>query len=400
MRNGARLLAQFRDVPVVVSAGVLVNAVFTGLVTVTLPLHLAAQGAGKGQIAAFFIVGALSAATLVLTVGSRLRRIGVPRWSLSLCALVSAGGLLVVAADGPGWRLIPAAVAVMAMSLIYPLYVAVANTLGGASGARIVATLRTLFVTGYLGGLGVFTVAAAAEDRFGPAVGPMPAAIVVALVAAFVAQLPRPAPAAGASETGRTAADGSVRTAMLAIVAASLAVLLLRAADSLRQVYLPLYALTEGVPRPLISTLFAVTVIVEVVALAPLGALSDRIGSRLTLLGVCGVGLLSFVTVIGAEGYPMLVFSQALYAVFAAGFQSIGMVLLGETLQSGLGGGAGAYTAVIQVGATVGIVSPLLVPGYTVAVFWIAVLFCVVAAVLLLAEPLLRRQRTLDSVTR
>nr|WP_296076547.1 MFS transporter [uncultured Actinoplanes sp.] len=400
MRSGARRLVLSREVPAAVYVGVLVNAVFTGLATVTLPLHLAAQGAGKGQIAAFFIVGALSAATLVLTVGSRLRRVGVPRWSLSLCALISAGGLLVVAADGPGWRLFPAAAAVMAMSLVYPLYVAVANTLAGASGARIVAALRTLFVTGYLGGLGVFTLAAAAEDRFGPAVGPLPAAIAIALLAALVAQLPRPAAADGAGQSGQILTQGSARTAMLAVVAASLAVLLLRAADSLRQVYLPLYALAEGVPRPLISTLFAVTVVVEVVALAPLGALSDRIGSRMTLLGVCAVGLVSFVTVACSDGYPMLVLSQALYAVFAAGFQSIGMVLLGETLQSGLGGGAGAYTAVIQVGATVGIISPLVVPGYSVAVFWIAVLFCAAAAALLLVEPLLRRQRTPDPVNR
>jgi SET family sugar efflux transporter-like MFS transporter len=143
-----------RGMPAVVALGVLVNAVFTGLVTVALPLHLAAQGAGKAEIAAFFIVGALAAATLVLTVGGLLRRVGVPRWSVSLCAAVSACGLVTVAVDGPGWRIYPAAVLVMAMSLVYPLYIAVTGASAGASAADTVATLRTVFVLGYLAGLG------------------------------------------------------------------------------------------------------------------------------------------------------------------------------------------------------------------------------------------------------
>ncbi|MEU4690069.1 MFS transporter [Actinoplanes sp. NPDC023714] len=393
MHDDDRWFGRFREVPVAVSAGVLVNAVFTGLVTVTLPLELAGQGASKGQIAAFFIIGALTAATLVLTVGPVVRRIGVPRWSLTLCAVVSAGGLVVVAAGGPAWRLHPAAALVMTMSLTYPLYVAVASNLAGASAARIVAVLRTIFVAGYLGGLGVFSLAAAAEQAFGPVAAPIRWAIGLALGAALVAQLPRPAAAGGAAAADGSAAAGAARTTKLVVLAAALAVLLMRAADSLRQVYLPLYALGEDIPQPLISTLFAVTVAVEVLVLAPLSSISDRFGSRWTLLGVCVTGVLSFATVALGGGYPMLVFSQALYAVFAAGFQSIGMVLLGDSLRSGLSGGAGAYTAVIQVGATVGIVAPLVVPGYSVAVFWIAVLFCLGAAALLLADPLLRGRR-------
>jgi hypothetical protein len=358
-------------------------------VTVALPLHLAGQGTRKAEIAAFFVVGALTAATLVLTVGGVLRRIGVPRWSLSLCAAVSACGLVTVTADGPGWRIYPAVVLMMAMSLIYPLYIAVASVSTDASAAGTMATLRTVYVLGYLAGLGLFSLAAAGEEVFGPAVGPIRVAIGLAVAAALIALLPRSKQSA---DTGRAAAVPRAPVTF-GVLAAAAAVLLMRAADSLRQVYLPLYALGEGVPGPLISTLFAVTVAVEVAVLAPLSAVCDRIGSRRTLLGVCVIGVLSFVTVVVLGGYPALVVSQVLYAVFAAGFQSIGMVMLGETLRSGLGGGAGAYTALVQVGATVGIVSPLLVPGYTVAVFWIAVLFCAGAAVLLVADPLLRRRQ-------
>ncbi|GIF14369.1 hypothetical protein [Actinoplanes teichomyceticus] len=270
------------------------------------------------------------------------------------------------------------------MSVVYPSYLAVAGAAAGGSAARTVAALRTVFVLGYLAGLGLFSLAAQGEASVGPAVGPIRVAVGVAVVAALVAHLPRPAPA---GEPGPPPGTDPAAAARPAVLAAAAAVLLMRAADSLRLVYLPLYALGAGTPRPMISALFAVTVAVEVAVLAPVSAVGDRIGSRWTLLGVCGIGVLSFLTLIAGGGYPGLVLSQALYAVFAAGFPSIGMVLLGETLRAGLGGGAGAYTALVQVGATAGVLTPLVVPGYTVAVFWIAVLFCLGAAVLLVARP-------------
>ncbi|MFB9691026.1 hypothetical protein [Amycolatopsis plumensis] len=62
------------------------------------------------------------------------------------------------------------------------------------------------------------------------------------------------------------------------------------------------------------------------------------------------------------------------------------MVLLGEALRSGIGGGAALYTALVQVGSTVGILSPLVVPGYSPSAFLIAMAFCAVTGALLLVD--------------
>ncbi|HEU5111607.1 MAG TPA: MFS transporter [Micromonosporaceae bacterium] len=165
------------------------------------------------------------------------------------------------------------------------------------------------------------------------------------------------------------------------------AVLLLRAADSLRLVYLPLYAQTAAIPDALIAVLFAVTAAVELMVLAPLSRLSDRFGSGAALIGVCVFGSASFLAVTLGSGSVVLIGSQVLYAVFAAGFQSIGMVRLGEIVPSGAAGGAALFTAVVQVGSTAGIVAPLAVPGFSTELFWFGAGFCAFAALLLVPRP-------------
>jgi hypothetical protein len=112
--------------PIAVRVGVLANATFTGVLTVALPLLLDARGASKAAIAAFFVLNAGTAAGLNLTVGRWLRRVPSSR-AVSAAAAISACGLLVVAA--PPWPVLvyPAGMAIMAMSLVYPHYVAQAD---------------------------------------------------------------------------------------------------------------------------------------------------------------------------------------------------------------------------------------------------------------------------------
>lgn len=371
--------------PVPVRIGVLANATFSGLIMVALPLLLNARGVGKAHIAAFFVLNAVTAAVLNLTVGRRLRRMP-SSLAISVSAGTSALGLVLLAVTPWPALVYPAGMAVMAMSLVYPRYVVMADSYSARSAARTISGMRSLYVLGYVAGLGVFAAAAELERLVGPAFRPVHVAVGLALLNVLVAWLPhRPV----VDEPGATTSDAAKPLpGRVVLLGAAAAVLLLRAADSLRAVYLPLYAVNSGVGESAVSGLFAVTAIVEFAVLVPLSGLSDRFGSRRVLVAVCLTGALSFVAVVVASGYPVLIGSQVVYAVFAAGFQSIGMVVLGEALRSGMGGGAALFTALVQVGSTVGVLAPLLVPGYSSSVFLIAVAFCVAAAGLLLVDRL------------
>ncbi|WP_186356511.1 MFS transporter [Streptomonospora sp. PA3] len=371
-----------------ITAGIVVNATFTGMMGVLLPLLLAQRGVEKENIALFFVVNALTAACLNLVVGRWLRKADAPRQGIAASSLLAAAGLAVLAAPLPEWTIYPAGMAVMCMSLVFPQYVAIADSAKTGSSARTMGTVRTLFVSGYVLGLGVYSAAALLAE-VEPTLRPVHTAMAIAALNALLCLVPHrkppvPEPAQADGESG----GHSSRPNPLRVIAVAIAVvLMLRAADSLRQVYLPLYALATDVPEPAISALFAVTTIVELVVLVPLGIISERFGSVRTLIAVCAFGAVSFTAVVLFGGLPALFGSQVVYAVFTAGFQSIAVVLLGDVLRSGISGGAGVYTAVVQAGSMIGFVAPLMVPGYQAEVFWIGVALCVAPAVLLALLP-------------
>lgn len=362
---------------------VLGNAAFVGLTTPALPLILVGRDESKPAIAMFFVLNAASGAVLNLTVGAWMRRRGYPRLWVCACPAVAALATAVLAAAEARWLMFLAGAVMMGMSLVFPVLVGLADSLPHRSRASSVAMLRTLFVLGYLAGLGGFSLVSVAVPRSSAA--PVCAAAGLAAATALAAAR-RPVDTDAALRHRGTAHDRSAPRPVpvpLLVVAVG-AVLLLRAADSLRLVYLPLYALTTGAPQPLIAGLFAVTATVEVVVLTPLSRVADRVGSRRALVGIAVTGVLSFLIVAVGGGTAALIGSQVVYAVFAAGFQSIGMVLLGDCLRSGSGGGAALFTVVVQVGSTVGALAPLLIAGFSAGMFWIGAGFCTLAAVLLL----------------
>ncbi|MFB9686800.1 MFS transporter [Amycolatopsis plumensis] len=280
--------------------------------------------------------------------------------------------------------------AVMAMSLVYPQYVSLAHRYSALTAARTIGSLRSFYVVGYIAGLGVFAAASESQTVLGPLLRPVHVAAGLAVVNIAVAWFLEPANGDVAEKPASVEAS-SVRGRVV-LVGAAAALVLLRAADSLRGVYLPLYATDIGVDGTGVSVLSAVTAIAEFVVLVPISMLSDRYGSRRTLVVVCLTGTLAFLLVAVGSGYPILVGSQVFYAAFAAGFQSVGMVLLGEALRSGIGGGAALYTALVQVGSTVSILSPLIVPGYSPPAFLIAMAFCALAAALLIVDRVVIRR--------
>ncbi|GIF45137.1 MFS transporter [Actinoplanes xinjiangensis] len=367
------------------------NAAFYGQSTVALPLTLAANGASKAQIALFFAVGAVVAAGLNLLGGPALRRRGSPWWGPSVCGVVAALGTLLVLATAPSPAMYLGGAAMMTMTLVFPHYLSVIGGRDVAGPARLVGRMRRVFVIGYLGGLALASAGGllhSLDDDFQP----LWIAAVLALIDGLIPLGDRrPAPAAvvpaPAAAVPAPAAAGPGRRfrAGVTLLICVLAVLLLRAADAVRLVYLPLFMVDQGLSGTSVALLLLMSVAAEVPLLGPITALADRIGSRRAIVLIAGVGLASFAVIPTVGGMVALIVSQLLYAVFAAGFQSVGMVLLSDVMDGGLGAGADVYTGMVQVGAVFGVAAPLLVPGYSARIFLLGAAFCLAAMVLLIA---------------
>jgi len=83
-------------------------------------------------------------------------------------------------------------------------------------------------------------------------------------------------------------------------------------------------------------------------------------------------------------GLGVLLAAQLVYATFAAGVQSVGIVHLGSVMRGGVSDGAGMFTAIMRAGALTGVAAPLLVPGYSGWIFALAASFCLLALLLVL----------------
>lgn len=368
--------------------GVLLNAAFYGLISVALPITLVASGATKGQIAAFFAIGAVAAAGLNLLGGPALRRQGSPWWGVSVSGAIGAVASAVVWGAAPSPLMYLAGAAIMTMALIFPHYVATTQRDATVSAARLVGRLRRVFVIGFICGLALASAGEFLRDQ--TSFEPMWLAIALAAGNASIPLFQRSVTRSTAPEPDGDGNEPGAVKGFGAILAIAAAVLLLRAADSVRLVYLPLYAVNNGMSGTFVGALFFVSVVIEVPLLGPISSLADRIGSRRTLVLIAASGVLSFGLLTAGSGYLTVIASQIVYAIFAAGFQVVGMVLLGQVLGGGLGAGADVYTSIFNIGAVVGVLAPLLVPGYSPLVFLVGGAMCFLSLAILALLPLPR----------
>ncbi|MDF2272056.1 MFS transporter [Streptomyces coacervatus] len=362
-----------------VAVGLLLNSAFAALMSVGLALHLDGLGASKAHIALFFVLNALGSAALNLTLGRWMIRRGSRRGGISANSAMAAAGMWGMSLAHPAGLDYLLGLTIVCSTVNYPQYISIAAS-GTGSASRRISTARTLCVVGYLGGLGLFSLAI----KLNESVTPVRVAAVVAVLNAILAWLPRKEGLDTESDQKHTKDDADrARIALGILISSASAVLLLRSVDNLRQVYLPLYAVSNGISESKISTLIALTSVVEIPALLAIGFLADKTGSRKGLVVVALIGAVSFVPLACGGSYPWLLLAQIAYAPFTAGFQSLAIVLMGEVLPAGIKDGAIAYMVLVQVGSMFGILAPLLVPGYTSEIFFIAVLSCLAATLLL-----------------
>ena len=178
-----------------------------------------------------------------LAVSARVARLRAPKAVLLGCLVTGATGLGVLAVGPPRWGSYLGGAAVMAVTVSFPLHLHAVRSPGGGAGA-MVAGLRMTFVIGYIAGLTLAAIALATRTDIAPTT-----TVVRADADADAddsdTDSDSDAPGAGGTGAGDTAVRVErppARPESAALVAAVGAVLLLKASDSIRLVYLPLFA--------------------------------------------------------------------------------------------------------------------------------------------------------------
>ncbi|WP_454041910.1 hypothetical protein [Cellulosimicrobium sp. Marseille-Q8652] len=381
----------------------LLVAVTTGVITPGYPLALHAAGFTKAQIAVFFALNSVAAFVFSVVAVRQLRRAS-RRGVLPALLLGSAAGLVLAASGSDRATVHVGGVLSMLFVAAMPVTVRAIQTSGLAAStddAALSARVRSLSVLGYVLGVALYGVAVALPGPLDPvllgAAATASAAVLTWTVrapgeAADHALKPAPGDRDPATRPDPTTRPDPVgrggtgrRAVVLGLAVVGLALVLLKGADSLRLVYLPLHVVSGGHAGSWVSALLVVTAVTELVVLRRVATTVPGGSARPVLVVAALLAAASFAASATWGGVVVLVLSQVVYAGFAALFQALGPVLLGRWLPSGLAGGVGVFGAVLQVGALVGVLAPLLVPGYGAAVFWLATVPCVVAALLLVA---------------
>lgn len=356
----------------------LTNSIFGGLTAVGVPLALNSAGLSKVEIAIFFVVNAGIAVTYNVALVPRIQARGYPRVVFVLTASAVPVGTLIISLGASNVALLYLGGALMLfVSTIVPQIIGrVAGLAANDGHEKVVADLRQAIIVGFLLGLLIYSLVAAAG------IPPMTAAAAVAAVTplaglgkAFrerVPYLPKRASSPGVAP----------RRHSMALWFALAVVALLKSADVLRSIYLPLFAVSSGIDRAAVSPLFALSAVLELAVLPLLTMFCLRYGAPILIAMVALVGACSFGWLLLDQSYLSLLAAQAIYAVFGCGYQTVGLVLLAKVAGDDAGHGASLYTAVIQIGTVLGALLPLIIDGYSVSVFWIALILCAAGAAL------------------
>ncbi|WP_148076812.1 MFS transporter [Frigoribacterium sp. PhB24] len=354
----------------------LAASIFSGMTSVAIPVHLNAAGLSKLEIVCYFIASAVIVVSYSLGIVPRVARRGYPAGPLRLTtALVPIGTLvLLFGASKPFYLYLGAAVMLLTTTSLPQVFgrVAAANP---DSQDGIVFKLRQTMVLGFILGLGLYSAAAFAG------IHPLALSAACATCCALTAWSPyfsRSIPVRARVQPQPRTAERRKATATL-LVAAIAVVAMMKGVDTLRGIYLPLFAIQSGMPSEAIAPLFIVTAVAELALLPLIGRCTSKWGELRTLAAICALGIIAFCMLFVFRWYGGLLASQVVYAAFAAGFQSIGVVLLARVTGRDVGQGAALFMTVIQTGSILGAVLPLLVPGYQAGIFLIAAALCLVS---------------------
>jgi MFS transporter, SET family, sugar efflux transporter len=169
-----------------------------------------------------------------------------------------------------------------------------------------------------------------------------------------------------------------------ALIVPLVALIVLEGADSTRTVYLTLVMFQRFKDASIAPLMFGISATAELVTMGLIGSLASKIGEKNAIFGGALVGSFCFIVLAFAQPLSILYAIQPVYAVFVAALQGVAMAYIQGLLTQRAGLGGALFMAVFNIGALVGILSPLLVTGYTQTVFTVPAVLCVAGGLLLM----------------
>jgi MFS transporter, SET family, sugar efflux transporter len=194
-----------------------------------------------------------------------------------------------------------------------------------------------------------------------------------------------------APPTGDVEGKPAIVVPLYAMIIPLLGLVILKAADNTRNVYLSLVMFQLFNDASIAPLMFGITAAAELVTMVAMGSLSSRIGEKVTIAISALFGAIYFFILSFSQSLPVLYSVHLLYAVFVAALQGVAIAYVQSMLAHRTGMGGALYFAVLNVGGLVGILAPLLVTGYDQSVFLIAAVLCLAGAALLMFGDRIRR---------
>ncbi len=361
------------------------------------PILLATQvGLDKNEVTLYFLITTLLGIVVTLATGY------LSDGAISRYKLVAAGGL--TAAVGyfglaTAQQAIDAFIAgglVVALSVLFPQLFAVAKAgvvadWSHADQTTGITALRTFFSLGYV--LGTALGSAMVRVMELQTVFLVLGASVIGLTIGctlFLFQIERYI-AARTVEYDTAEADApekpkrqpSVSLPYTAMIMPLLALIVLRGADSTRGVYLSLVMLQLFNDPGVGPMMFGITAAAELITMAMVSELASRIGERDAIAVGALFGAVYFAVLSFSQSLTVLYLMHIVYAVFVAALLGVAMAYVQRMISARAGLGGSLYMAVFNIGSLVGILSPLLVTGYSQEIFIIPAILCVVGALML-----------------
>jgi SET family sugar efflux transporter-like MFS transporter len=210
-------------------------------------------------------------------------------------------------------------------------------------------------------------------------------ALAVAVLRRIEAEIARRTAAPPARDPARDV-DGkrALVLPLYAMIVPLLGLVILKAADNTRNVYLSLVMFQLFNDASIAPLMFGITAAAELITMVLIGSLSGRIGEKVTIAVGALFGAVYFFILSFSQSLPVLYGAHLLYAVFVAALQGVAMAYVQSMLAHRMGMSGSLYFAVLNVGGLVGILAPLFVTGYDQSVFIISAVLCLAGAALLM----------------
>jgi MFS transporter, SET family, sugar efflux transporter len=377
-----------------IGSGILLQGFLIAISSPLLPIMLTNHiGLDKRGVTIFYLTLTLTSILVTLITGY-LSDGTIARYKLvAVAGSIGVLGNLVLGAATQPLHAFIAAPLIVGSAILFPQLFAVAKV--GmmadwelAAQVRGITTLRTLYSLGFIFGTALASWLVTSINfqalfflvACGGLILTLYGVRVLYRMEALIAQHPPHSPKATAVAVPPTYANALPLSTLLVPL---LVLMILQGADSTRQVYLSLVTFQLFANARIAPLMFGISATFELITMGLLGYLASRMGARRVMAGAALVGALYFIIMSVTQLLPVMFVAQAVYAIFIAALVGVAMAYIQSLLAHRAGLGGSLYMAVVNVGSLVGILTPLLVPGYDQQVFIIPAILCVLGAVLL-----------------